>query len=124
VDVEARVQALKLRVAGNPNIKAKDVEEEVRALMALGVRCRRFSDEVGLSNYVIYKIRKDAGIARPPRPHKKFREVKLKAEPVPAESEPVTFNITIKLIQDDRSLEVTGECMDVAALVRGVLGVI
>jgi hypothetical protein len=79
------MQALKTRVAENPKISVKEIEQEVRELMSLGVRCRRFSDEVGLSNYVIYKIRQAAGISRPPLPHKKFREVhvipELRAEP-------------------------------------------
>jgi len=120
VDVESRIQALKLRVAENPKITTKEVEEEVRALMAFGVRCRRFSDEVGLSNYIIYKIRKDAGISRPPRPHKKFHEVKVKPEPS-TESVAQASEITIKIIRERGGLKITGTRLDIAALVKGIL---
>jgi len=120
MDIESRLQALKVRVVANPDISVKELEQEVRELMAAGVRCRRFSDEVGLSNYTIYKIRKLAGISRPPRPHKKFREIRV--IPSAIENAPaMSAGITIKLIRVKGELKVTGSSADVAALLRGIL---
>lgn len=121
MDIDSRIQALKARVADNPKIAVKEIEQEVRELMSLGVRCRRFSDEVGLSNYVIYKIRQAAGISRPPRPHKKFREVRV-VPALPRESAaPVTLEVSIKIIKEKSGLRITGEHSDVAALLKGIL---
>jgi len=121
VDIDSRIQTLKARVAANPRIPVKEIELEVRELMLLGVRCRRFRGEVGLSNYVIYKIRKDAGISRPTRAHKKFREVRV-VSALPRESAaPVTVDVSIKITREKGGLKITGRQPEVAALLKEIL---
>jgi len=121
VDIESRVQALKTRVAENPKIPVSEIEQEVRELMLLGVRCRQFSDEVGLSNYVIYKIRKAAGISRPSRPHKKFREVRVVTGPPRELASPVTFDVSVKITKEKGWLKIIGRQSEVAAILKEIL---
>jgi hypothetical protein len=118
MSVDSRLQALKARVLENPNIPVKEVELEVRELMQLGVRCRRFTDDVGLSQYIVYKIRKAAGLSRLPRPHKKFREIAV--APLPA-AEVISAAISIKVSRAKGELKITGASSDVAALLKGIL---
>jgi len=79
------------------------------------------SDEVGLSNYVIYKIRKDAGISRPARPHKKFREVRVVPEMPRESTAAVTIDVSIKITREKGGLKITGRHSEVAALLKGML---
>jgi len=118
MNIETRLEALKARVVENPNIPTKEIEQEVRELMALGVRCRRFSDEVGLSQYIIYKIRKVAGLSRPPRPHNKFREVAVAVSPA---ADVTPAGITIKIARVKGEVKITGSSSDIAAVLKGIL---
>jgi hypothetical protein len=122
VDVESKIQALKARLAENPKISAKEVGQELRELMSCGVRPQRLIDDVGFSTYTIYKIRKDAGICRPPRPLKKFHEVKLapanNVTPVVSRSR---SEITLKIVRVGGGLEIKGEHSEILALIKGIL---
>jgi hypothetical protein len=121
VDIDSRIQALKIRVAENPKIPVNEIEQEVRELMSLGVRCRRFGDEVGLSNYVIYKIRKAAGISRPPRARKKFREVRVAPALQCESTRPTALEVSVTIVKEKSGLRITGEHSEVAVLLKGIL---
>lgn len=117
MDIESKLAALKIKFQANPKIPLKEIEPEVRALISLGVRCRRLRDEVGLGNYAIYKIRKQAGLTRRPRPHEKFREVNLIAAP-PA---PVRQEIIVSLWRDKGGIKMCIDRSEIAAILKAVL---
>lgn len=120
MDIESKIAALKLKFQINPKIPIKEIEHEVRALMALGVRCRRLRDEVGLGNYAIYKIRKQSGLARKSRPHAKLREVNL-INPMAVTPAPARPEITFSLWREKGGIKICVDRSEIAAILKGVL---
>lgn len=120
MDIESRVTALKLKIQANPKVPLKEIEPEIRELISLGVQCRRLRDEVGVGNYAIYKLRKEAGLSRRPRPHAKLREVKvIDVQPkLPAQ---LRQGFTVSLSRDNGGIKISGERSEILAILKGIL---